>query len=102
MPHLPERIENSTGDYLVSTKNSQYCFDCDNIRDCKYCNHICMGASDCYDVDLWGNNMQLIYEVNCSGENVQDNAFGYLISNNAKNVFYSQFCLFGVEIFLAV
>ncbi len=92
------RIENSTGDYLIGAKDSQNCFDCENIRDCKYCVRLCMKENtDSYDCDFWGNNSQLIYESNNSGENVHNNAFVYFASMNASNVWYSQFCLHNVK-----
>ncbi|MBU0627023.1 hypothetical protein KKG31_00010 [Patescibacteria group bacterium] len=40
--------EDVTGDNLVSVKNSRYCFDMKDARDCKYCTHV-MEMNDVYD-----------------------------------------------------
>jgi len=46
--------ENTKGDHMFNSKNSEQCFDCMDLEDSKYCTNM-RGAKDCYDVDYWGN-----------------------------------------------
>ncbi|HEY5713828.1 MAG TPA: hypothetical protein VIT68_00580, partial [Candidatus Gracilibacteria bacterium] len=92
-----QKIEDATGDFLYEAKDCEYCFESKKIRDCKYGSILWLGANDCYDYDTWGDNAQLVYEAICCGANIQDIGFSYFVSHGAKNVYYSQYCWFGVE-----
>ncbi len=62
--------KNVSGEYVYETKNSKEMYISNGAEDCKWCQFITVKpAKDCYDYSGWGNNAELIYETNVSGEN---------------------------------
>ncbi len=84
--------EDVTGDNLIGCKDTHDTFDCVNLRDCRYCTNILMGASDCYDVNIWGGSMQLTYNSTCCGEGVNQVIGSFYATHGASQVSYSFFC----------
>lgn len=85
--------ENVTGDNLISCKDTFESYDCANLRDCKYCTNMFMGANDCYDVNIWGDNLNLAYNSAGIGAGGQNIIGSYLVAFGAQDVFHSIFCL---------
>ncbi|MBP6084810.1 hypothetical protein KA517_01060 [Candidatus Gracilibacteria bacterium] len=52
--------DNVSGDHISQSKNSQYCFGCSQIENCKYCVFFYQ-AKDCMDVFAWGMPAELCY-----------------------------------------
>lgn len=80
--------ENSLGDYLYKAKNCQYCFDCSDIQDSKYCTQMQLGVKDCYDVYQYGISTELAYECAMTGTNSYNNHFCYLCLWQVSNLTY--------------
>ncbi len=89
--------ENVSGDNLNGCKDTFESYDCANLRDCKYCTNMLMGATDCYDINIWGNNLSLAYNCAGIGEGGQNIIASYYVAFGAQNIFHSIFCLNGVE-----
>ncbi len=87
-----QRSENVSGDNLSSCKDSFDCYDSENLRDCRFCTNCLMGAADCYDLDIWGNDTQLVYNSAMSGEGAHSVIGGYYCCYGVSRVFYSAFC----------
>ncbi|MBI5152610.1 hypothetical protein HZA39_03680 [Candidatus Peregrinibacteria bacterium] len=58
--------ENSVGNHLYNSKNAFYCFDAYELWDCAYCSMLHM-AKDCYDVTIFGDNVELCLECVTAG-----------------------------------
>ncbi len=84
--------ENVSGDYLANCKDVVESFNSNNLRDCGYCTNVVLGANDCWDIDVWGNGIELCYDCTCIGENVRECLFSLYVSQGAEKVCYSQFC----------
>lgn len=64
--------ENVIGDYVVYSKNSDYCFDSMELWDCKYFTRSFGAAKDCMDCDECGDQVERFYETAFCGYNEQD------------------------------
>lgn len=53
-------LDHSSGDYLRNCKNALWCFECNNIEDCSYCQCI-QNSKNCMDHSYWGQNAELVY-----------------------------------------
>ncbi|MBT3704429.1 hypothetical protein HOG17_01460 [Candidatus Peregrinibacteria bacterium] len=84
--------EEVIGDHIDNCKDCYYCFDCAGLRDCRYCTNVVVGANDCMDVDIWGENMNLAYNCECVGAGAQELMCNYYAGRNVGNVYYSAFC----------
>ncbi|MCX6807443.1 MAG: hypothetical protein NTZ80_01365 [Patescibacteria group bacterium] len=84
--------ENVIGDFVDFSKNAMNCFDCSQIQDCKYCYKLAEGARDCFDLNVWGDNTELILNCDGVGGNAQNILFSYYIGFNASNILYATQC----------
>jgi len=82
----------STGDNLNHSKNAQYCFDCNELHDCKYCTDCLMGAKDTRDVHVWGIGMEMCYNSCVIGSNIRNIISGYYVTRGADSIYYSLWC----------
>ncbi len=85
--------ENCTGDYLNQSKDCFDCYDCKKLRDCKFCSNILMGAQDCYDVNLWGDNLSLCCDCATVGEGIQNIIASFWVGMGGENIAHSTFCV---------
>ncbi|MBU0705595.1 hypothetical protein KJ657_05520 [Patescibacteria group bacterium] len=74
----------SHGDNLSNSQNSYYCFDSNDLKDCRYCTNCLLASFDSMDVHVWGDKMERCY--NCSA-----------VGAGATNVFMSSYCGVGVS-----
>ncbi len=81
--------ENISGDNVDNSKDSFYSFDSMGMRDCKFCTNVILGANDCYDIDIWGNNLELSYNCECIGAGANSIFYSYYAGFNANNIYYS-------------
>ena len=83
--------KNVTGDYIFESKNSKEMYLANGAENCKYCQFITVKpAKDCYDYSGWGNNAELIYETNVSGENSSSVFFSWECWPDCLNL---QYCI---------
>lgn len=85
--------ENVSGDFVFHSKDSFYCFDCNDLRDCVYCTNLVVGGRDLYHVNVWGDNLELAYNSSCIGANCLNIFCSFYVCKNASNIFYSMYCL---------
>lgn len=86
--------ENASGDNINHCTNSFENFDCNNLQDCSYCNQIVLPATDCQDIDKWGESIELCYNSSGIGSGAQNIIASYYCAFNASNIFHSAFCWF--------
>lgn len=84
--------ENVSGDDLIQCKNVLDSFDCIGLSDSRYCTHT-YGASDCQDVDGWGNGLTVAYDSSYVGGGAQNVAACFYVGMGASNVYHSAFCI---------
>lgn len=89
--------DNATGDNLNSCKDTLESYDSNNLRDCKYCTHMLLGANDCYDINIWGNNLSFAYNCAGIGEGGQNIIACYYCAFGVNNVYHSIYCMNGVD-----
>lgn len=87
-----EHNENSLGDYLYNSKNAFYCFDCDDLEDCRYCGRVAMTAKNCMDYSGWGDKAELLYECAACGNNAYNLKFCSTCATNNTNLEYCDQC----------
>jgi len=97
--HHNVSTENSTGDFLVNVQHATSCFDCNNIRDCKYCSNLSESATDCMDYDVWGYHAELLYEVMTSGYNSSHNLFCNDCWADVNDILYCDACFHSSSLF---
>lgn len=76
--------EDSSGDYLINARHADYCFDCRDVEQSKYCSQLQLGSRHCYDIYQFGVNMELCYE-------------GAMVGTNAYNVQFASLCIWQVS-----
>ena len=84
--------DNVTGDYLEQCKDCEECYDCKKLRDCKYCTNVLVGAQDCYDLNVWGNQVSLCCDSATLGEGIQDVIGSFWIAMGGERIAHSAFC----------
>lgn len=91
-PHRSSRIlksEDCTGNFIVNSKNTHYCFDVKKLWDCSYCAQV-IDAKDSYDVN-YCEYFELCYE-HIGFDNNYNVKFS-CISGNCKDCEYTDFCM---------
>jgi hypothetical protein len=96
-PTRGEQNQNVTGDMILNSQNSWWCFDSYNLQDCAYCSECIVGAKDVQDLHIWGDNTELVYNSCCVGVNIRNVIGGYYVSEGADSVYYSAFCSKGCK-----
>lgn len=89
--------ENVSGDNIVQCKDTFESYDVGDLRDCKFCTNMIVGGKDCYDVNIWGDNLQRAYNCACVGAGTQDVVASYYIAFQARNIYHSAFCWHNVH-----
>ena len=94
LPHqatYARETENAYGGELYKSKDCKFVFDGEELENVAYASEL-NHAKDCRDYDIWWENASRVYEVHCSGGNVDTIAFSSVIWNGS-NVRYSDNCL---------
>lgn len=89
--------ENVTGSNINNSQNAFDSFDCTGLRDCRFCTNIMLSASDCYDVDTWGDSTSLIYNSAMVGLGSEQMIGGYYTCFDSHNIYHSAFCWQGCD-----
>lgn len=85
----------STGNYLINSKNCHECFDSFEIEACAYCTWI-FRSNNCYDVYGLGGGE---FVLECLGnEKVNQAAFNTFVSDSGS-VMYSDLCFYSIDLF---
>lgn len=84
--------ENSRGNNINNCTNALDCFDCNQARDVRYCTNMMVAATDCYDVDSWGENTNLVYNSAMSGLGASQIIGSHYTCFNVSNAYHSAFC----------
>ncbi len=84
--------ENSTGNNINNCQNTSDSFDSNDLRDCRFCTNMLLEATDCYDVDIWGNSTSLIYNSAMIGVGCQQMIGGYYTCFDSHDIYHSAFC----------
>lgn len=58
---IGEMNENATGSSVFNSRNTEHCFDVNNLEDCRHCTWLNQGK-DCMDVYSWGLSAEQCYE----------------------------------------
>ncbi len=82
-------LENCLGNYLYNCKNAQYCFDCEDVENAKYCTQIVLGGKNIMDVYQFGTNLQESYEGMKIGEDAYHVLFSSLPNISCSDIYYS-------------
>ncbi len=84
--------ENSTGNNINNCQNTADCFDCNDLRDCRFCTNMLLDATDCYDIDIWGNTTSLAYNAAMIGLGCQQMIGNYYTCFDSHDIYHSAFC----------
>lgn len=84
--------EKCTGNNISHCSNCVECFNCKDLQDCGYCTNVIVTAKDCYDLDKWGRDTELVYNSAGSGDSAHTIIGCYYCSFGATNMFHSAFC----------
>ncbi len=84
--------ENSTGNNINNCQNCFDCFDAHELRDSRFCTNIMLSASDCYDLDTWGDSTALVYNASMVGLGSQQMIGGYYTCFDSHDIYHSVFC----------
>ena len=86
--------QNSTGDYVVESKNAKECYQAYGLEDCAYTQFITLPpVKDTYDFTDWGNGVERCIEVTNGGEGAYELKYSAMCGGNDRNVEYSLFAL---------
>jgi hypothetical protein len=98
-PYYDYYSENSTGNYIIYSKNCKECYDSGYCEDSKYILLIKAGSvKDCYDYTDWGEGAERIYEGITVGGGVMNVRFSQDI-HHSSNVDYSKSCMASSNLF---
>lgn len=85
---------NTSGEYVVSSKNAKNCYQVANSEDVAYCQFITMPPfKDSYDITEWGNKTELCIEGITIGEGASGIKYSNAVWNNTENVEYSMYLI---------
>lgn len=84
--------QNVKGDNLNHCKNAYYCYDSNYLEDCEFVNDDQTGCKDCYDIDVWGEAMELCYNCCVVGMALRNVIGGFYVSEGGHDIYYSIFC----------
>jgi hypothetical protein len=83
---------NSTGNYLLNTKNCTHCFHGYDAENCKYGYHVWRDAKECMDVSTAGRGAELTYESINTGMKNYNIKFGIQDWNGNSDLMYCESC----------
>jgi CxxC-x17-CxxC domain-containing protein len=91
--------ENSLGDHLYHSKNSDHCFDSKDLEDCKYCSKVSLHVKNSMDYSGWGMNCELIYQCSACGDNINNLKFCSTCTTSLHDCEYSEQCSASSDLF---
>ncbi|OGC82301.1 MAG: hypothetical protein A2V81_02075 [Candidatus Abawacabacteria bacterium RBG_16_42_10] len=94
--------ENASGDNINNCQNIDDYFDSNNLRDSRFCTNMLQPATDCYDLDIWGDNTNLVYNSALVGLGAVQIIGSYYTCFDVHNIYHSAFVGKDVAIFSVV
>ncbi len=85
--------EDVTGNHIAHAKSVHDSFFIDDGENVRYCFSLDNRAKDCYDHTLFGDNVELTYEVAMGGSNAFHLCFCCLSLDNAAELLYCWICV---------
>ncbi|MBI2638634.1 hypothetical protein HYW83_03525 [Candidatus Peregrinibacteria bacterium] len=89
------QTENSTGDYVYSSKNAADCYDVQRLEDCRYCAQV-IDMKDCQDCNYM-EECELCYEYICHFQNQR--IFFSVWCHASHDIWYSSYCVSSSDLF---
>jgi len=80
------------GDNLNNSKNSDHCFNCNELHDCRYLTDCLMESKDSMDIHCWGDGMELCYNSILVGGKANNVFMSCDSGMGISNIFYSHLC----------
>ncbi len=84
--------ENVSGDHISYSKNSENCYDCTYLEDCRHCTWF-HKSSDCMDCYGWGLGGELSYENHLVGNTFQRVLFCDSCWEGVSDLLYCRLCM---------
>jgi hypothetical protein len=94
-----ENNQNVIGDHVYNSKNAEYCFDCKDLEDCKYCAKVAAGVKNSMDYTSWGFKAELMYETAACGDNAYNIRFCSTCTTSISNLTYCFQCTSSSNLF---
>ena len=86
-----EQVQNSSGDHLYDSKNSEECVDCSDLEDCKYCARI-FTVKSAMDYTSWGDRSERIFFTGSCGDNAYNLRYCTTCTTNVSDLTYCSNC----------
>lgn len=83
--------ENCSGSHIRNSRDSNVCFDANNIENCKFCSRF-YDAKYCYDIYSWWQETELCLECVAIGEKIYWSVFCSNIDTNWTRLLYCIHC----------
>lgn len=83
-----EHNENCLGDHLYHSRDSHYCFEAEDLEDCRYCARTTEKIKSCMDYNSWGMGAELIYQSTSCGDNIYNLKFCMTCTSNLSDCEY--------------
>ncbi len=83
--------EDVLGDYLVGCKNAQFCFDSEDLWDCRYVYQGFMPLKNCMDIQECGDG-ELLYECSVMGYDIHSSLFCSHVLASVSEMIYCSLC----------
>ncbi|MBU0586847.1 hypothetical protein KJ780_05000, partial [Candidatus Micrarchaeota archaeon] len=80
------------GDNVNNSKNAYWCFDSNDLRDCRYVTNCMLASKDSMDIHVWGDRMEKCYDSVCVGAGAQNVFFSCYVGVDSSDVYYSYWC----------
>ena len=94
-----QKAINSTGNYILNTKNCIECFHGYDAQNCKYGYHVWRNAKDVMDVSTVGRDAELVYESINTGMKNYNIKFGIQDWNGNNDLTYCESCASSSNLF---
>lgn len=85
--------ENVVGDNVNNSRNATMCFDCNDLRDCRYMTDCLMDAKDSMDIHVWGDGMEECYNgLLMGGQGIRRSMASFYAGFGSSDLYYCYWC----------
>ncbi|MBI5220715.1 MAG: hypothetical protein HY978_02685 [Candidatus Liptonbacteria bacterium] len=92
--------KNITGDYVYNSKNARDMFMVRGAEDCRFCQILTLPSTkDTYDLSIWGNGVQRVYEALIVGEGADQVKFSMRCWPECRGVEYCDLVMSSSDMF---
>lgn len=89
----------ATGDWLVNSKNTRYCFNGTEVEDSAWCQNAVQGVRDSYDFSMGGVKCEMMYEAEDVWDNCRNVRFAFNCWPASQDMEYSANCPSSANLF---